>query len=98
MPIFQIHLFRVYNSQHESDTIRLEGGGDREAKPPSYLQIIILNFFHKIFSGHGIKLSKTFKLEDQTGTSIGPYPAQADEVHRVEYCTLSGLGWSQLFH
>jgi len=40
MPILRIHLFRVYNSQHESDITKMlvgstnRGGGVREPKPP----------------------------------------------------------------
>ena len=40
-------LIPSYDPQHESDIIEPEGGGDREAKPPSSFQIKILNFFAK---------------------------------------------------
>ena len=38
-------LIPSYDPQHESDIIGLEGGGDREAKPPSSLQIKNLKYF-----------------------------------------------------
>ena len=40
MPILRIHLFRVYNSQHESDIIRLEA-----VETERRSRLVIMNYF-----------------------------------------------------
>ena len=40
MPILQIHLFRVYNSQHESDIIRIEA-----VETERRSRLVIMNYF-----------------------------------------------------
>ena len=40
MPILRIHLFRVYNSQHESDIIRIEA-----VETERRSRLVIMNYF-----------------------------------------------------
>ena len=62
MPILRIHLFRVYNSQHESDTIRLEA-----VETERRSRLAIMNYF--VFLKEQLE-SKKLKKQAQVQENI----------------------------
>jgi len=62
MPILRIHLFRVYNSQHESDIIRIEA-----VETERRSRLVMMNYFVILKEQHE---RKKLKKQVQENTEI----------------------------